>query len=128
MTRSVLTITAAILGTWVVLAGPAWWIFGADPRPSFLGAAVNWLPGVLTMGLIHWTRTARPTVVTAVALGSSLIRFVFAVVGGGLGWYLIPCLRGHALELVIWGGVFYLVALVVETTLALRSVTTQGGS
>jgi len=128
LTRSVATITGAILGTWVVLAGSAWWAFGADPGASGLAAAVNWLPGMVTIGLIHWTRKARPTVVTAVALAASFIRLIFAVVGGVLGWYLIPCLRGHALELVIWGGVFYVIALVVETTLALRSVTTQRGS
>ncbi len=128
MTRATLTLTAVILGTWIVLTGPAWGVFGADPRPSAFAAGVNWLPGVLTLGLICWSRTGNPTVQTATLLASSFIRLILSVVGGGLGWYLFPYLRGLALDLVVWGGIFYVVTLVTESMLVHRLVSTQGGS
>jgi hypothetical protein len=128
VTRPALTLSLVILGTWIVLAGAAWAAFGVALKAPSLAAVVNWLPGVWTLGLIHKSRASAPTVQIAILMGSSFIRLGLAVVGGGLGWYLISDLHGRELALVIWGGVFYVVTLVAETTLAYRMVASQGGS
>ncbi|WP_162136214.1 hypothetical protein [Zavarzinella formosa] len=107
-------------------AAPAILFFGTDSKTTILAAVINLLPGIWTLMMAARIRAIHPTLQIAILMGSVFIRLGFAVVAGGLGWYLISDLQGHELELVIWGGVFYVVALIAETLLVHRMVSTQG--
>ena len=107
-------------GAWVVLAGPAM-LLGGDGPPVTLPALVVCLaPNLLALGVVELVRTRSEYTRTAVLLISFVAR-LFLVIGLGFTVYLLsPHLKGHELSFVLWGAMFYLILLAVETRLVSR--------
>ena len=57
---------------------------------------------------------------TAVLLVSFLARPILAMALGLGAYFLLPHLKGHELSLLVWGAVFYLILLAVESRVVSR--------
>lgn len=102
-------------------------VCGYDNRKvTLLACLSSWWPSVWSIMLIDRTRKTAPIIQIGVAISISFIRLIFTVVTGALGWYLISDLQERALELMVWGVVFYVLALVVSTRLIYQMVTPLG--
>ena len=121
--RPMLVLASVLFATWSLIAWPTCLYFDTDTKVASLAATINLLPGWWTLILIERSRRIDPTLQIAALTANALIRLIFPVVAGGLGWYLISELQGRELELVVWSGVFYVVSLITGTTLSYRIVT-----
>jgi hypothetical protein len=111
-------LTASTLALWVILAGPAYWL--ADSRGLeglTISALLCWLPGCVVFFIVGLLGLGNNQAM-AVLMGSGLR--MFAVLVGVLAinqWRADLGVR----EFLSWLIVFYLVTLVVETLLIVRS-------
>jgi len=118
-----LVLAGVLFATWSLIALPACLYFETNTKAATFAATINLLPGWWTLILVERSRRIDPTLQIAALTGNALIRLIFPVVAGGLGWYLISGLEGREFELVVWSGVFYVIALIAGTTLSYRIVT-----
>lgn len=120
--RPLLYLTVCVFAIWSLIAVPVCAYSGANLKAVNLAAMINLLPGWWTLILVTRSRRIHPTLQVAVLTGNGLIRLIFPVVAGGVGWYLISDLQDRELELVVWSGVFYVVSLIAGTTISYRIV------
>jgi hypothetical protein len=108
------------LGAWVLLAGPAMLLGGDGPEVTGLALLVCLAPNLLALGVAELVRTRSEYTRTAALLISFVAR-LFLVIGLGFTVYLLsPHLKGRELSFVLWGAMFYLILLAVETRLVSR--------
>ena len=108
------------LAAWVVLAGAAMLLGGAGPEVTGPALLVCLAPNLLALGVAELVRTRSEYTRTA-ALVISFVARLFLVVGLGFTVYLVsPDLKGHELSFVLWGAMFYLILLAVESRVVSR--------
>jgi len=108
------------LAAWVVLAGAAMLLGGAGPEVTGPALLVCLAPNLLALGVAELVRTRSEYTRTA-ALVISFVARLFLVVGLGFTVYLVsPYLKGHELSFVLWGAMFYLILLAVESRVVSR--------
>jgi hypothetical protein len=118
--RGFAVLVAVALGAWVLLAGPAMLLGGDGPELTGLALLVCLAPNLLALGVAELVRTRSEYTRTAALLISFVAR-LFLVIGLGFTVYLLsPHLKGHELSFVVWGAMFYLILLAVETRLVSR--------
>ena len=112
-------LVGAAVAAWVVLAGPAM-LLGDGPEVTVPAVLVCLAPNLLALGVVEWFRT-RSEYARAAALLIMFVARLFLVLGLGFTVYLLsPHLKGHELSFVLWGAMFYLILLVVETRVVSR--------
>ncbi len=122
-------VTLATALTWGLVAGPAWALGADGPELTGPAALVCLIPNLIALAVISLVKTRGPVTQLGVVLGSFVFR-PFVTLGLGFGvYFLIPALAGRAVALLVWGTVFYLVTLTVESLVASRQVreSTAGG-
>lgn len=96
-------------------------LLGGDGPEVTVPALIACLaPNLLALGVAELLRT-RSEYTQVAALVISFVARLFLVIGLGFAAYLIlPGLKGHELSFVLWGAVFYLLLLAVETRVVSR--------
>lgn len=118
--RGFAVLVGVAIGAWVLLAGPAALLGGDGPEVTGLALLVCVAPNLLALLVAELVRTRSEYTQTAVLLISFVGR-LFAVIGLGFTVYLLsPHLKGHELSFVLWGALFYLILLAVESRLISR--------
>ena len=108
------------IAAWVVLALPAMWLGGDGPEVTVPALLVCLAPNLLALGLAELAKGRSDYFQTAVLLISFVARLV-VVLGLGFSVYLLsPYLKGHELSFVLWGALFYLLLLGVESRVVSR--------
>lgn len=108
-------LTAAMLAAWVIAAGAAWGISGSNEALKVTLAAVLCLtPGWLVFTFQGLYGTAAP-------LGTVIVGAVARMVAALVGALVVKAVRPDLgnLSFAVWLGVFYVLALVIETRLLL---------
>jgi len=123
-----LWLVGVTLTFWLLAAIPARWLGGGDLAILYSGTAAMLclVPGVLAL-LWAGLSSNQPYQQLTVALGSTSIRIFFVL---GLAFLLertLPLYHG-SLAFWIWVLVFYLLTLVVETTLLVAGRSSGGSS
>ena len=117
---------AVLLGvavvSWLVLAGASMLLGGAGPEVTVPALLVCLAPNLLALGVVELIRTRSEWTRTAVLLVSFLARPILAIVLGICVYFLLPHLKGRELSLLVWGAVFYLILLAVESRVVSRRV------
>ena len=112
-------LVGAAVAAWVVLAGPAM-LLGDGPEVTVPAVLVCLAPNLLALGVVEWFRT-RSEYARAAALLIMFVARLFLVLGLGFTVYLLsPHLKGRELSFVLWGAMFYLILLVVESRVVSR--------
>jgi len=105
---------------WVVFAGPAMLLGGDGPGVTLPALVVCLAPNLLALGVAELLKT-RSEYTQVAALVISFVARLFLVIGLGFAAYwVLPGLKGHELSFVLWGAVFYLLLLAVESRLVTR--------
>lgn len=105
---------------WVVLAGPAALFGGNGPEVTVPAVLVCLAPNLLALGVVELIKTRSEYTRTAV-LAMTFVGRLFLVIGLGFTVYLLsPHLKGHELSFVLWGALFYLILLAVESRVISR--------
>ena len=105
---------------WVVLAGPAALFGGSGPEVTVPAVLVCLAPNLLALVVVELVRTRSEYTRTAV-LAMTFVGRLFLVIGLGFTVYLLsPHLKGHELSFVLWGALFYLILLAVESRVISR--------
>ena len=105
---------------WVLLAGSAALLGGDGPEVTVPALVVCLAPNLLALGVAELLRT-RSEYTQVAALVISFVARLFLVIGLGCAADLVlPGLKGHELSFVLWGAVFYLLLLAVETRVVSR--------
>jgi len=117
---------AVLLGVaaaaWVLLAGPAMLLGGDGPEVTVPALLVCLAPNLLALGVAELFKGRSEYTQTAVLLISFVAR-LFLVLGLGFSVYLLsPYLKGHELSFVLWGAMFYLLLLGVESRVVSRRI------
>lgn len=117
---------AVLLGvavvSWLVLGGASMVLGGAGPEVTVPALLVCLAPNLLALCVVELIRTRSEWTRTAVLLVSFLARPILAFVLGICVYFLLPHLKGHELSLLVWGAVFYLILLAVESRVVSRRV------
>lgn len=106
--------------SWFVLAGASMLLGGAGPEVTVPALVVCLAPNLLALGVAEFVRTRSEFTRTAVLLVSFLARPILAMALGLGAYFLLPHLKGHELSLLVWGTVFYLILLAVESRVVSR--------
>ncbi|HEX3149699.1 MAG TPA: hypothetical protein VHR66_16610 [Gemmataceae bacterium] len=108
------------IAAWVVLALPAMLFDGAGPEVTAPALLVCLAPNLLALGVAELFKGRSEYVQTAV-LTISFVARLFLVLGLGFTVYLLsPYLKGRELSFVLWGALFYLILLAVESRVVSR--------
>lgn len=121
MTKPLAVLLAATAAVWVLLALPATLFMDGPPLTvTALAAGVCLVPAVLTLVLMHHVRHRPPEEKVVLVLLCTILRLGLAIGGGVLAYYTVAAVHDHTNAFLLWGVVFYLVTLAVETGLLYR--------
>jgi hypothetical protein len=105
---------------WVLFALPAMLLGGDGPEVTLAALVVCLAPNLLALGLVELLRT-RSEYTQIAGLVISFVARLFLVIGLGFVAYLIlPGLKGHEVSFVLWGALFYLLLMAVESRVVWR--------
>lgn len=118
--RGLALLVGVAVAAWVLLAGPAMLLGGEGPEVTVPALLVCLAPNLLALGVAELAKGRSEYFQTAVLLISFVAR-LFLVLGLGFSVYLMsPYLKGHELSFVLWGAMFYLLLLGVESRVVSR--------